>query len=138
MIIGKFDRNGRAFVNVGVYLPRLHTGGTFLIQVDTGADVTCVHPEASNALGIPFDQLDPATIRTADGVGGKSRYFVEAAVLVFVNYNDDREFEEVPVDLWIAESNEKNQSLESLLGTNVINAWRMNYDPPNGRLEFFP
>ena len=123
---------------MGVYLPRLNIGGAIAIQVDTGAEVTCLHPAASTDIGISFDLLDPHSIKHGSGVGGESRYYIERAILIFVSDNDDSEFVEVETYLWIAVPTENNRSLESLLGTNVINAWRMNYDPPNDILEFFP
>ena len=137
MIVGSFDGTGRSFVSVTIYLYRLGLSGSIRIQVDTGADITCLHPEASKALGIPYEELNKHNMATAGGVGGKSKYYVEPAILYFVS-DDGGDDEEIAVDLHIAKPNKGNKSLESLLGTNIINKWRMNYDPPNGKLEFFP
>jgi len=40
------------------------------------------------------------------------------------------------VELLIADPNESNDILPSLLGRNIINNWRVVYDPVNGVLEF--
>ena len=40
------------------------------------------------------------------------------------------------VSLLIADPNETNDSLPSLLGRNVINHWYIQYDPANNTLEF--
>ena len=135
MIVGVFDYRGRGFVRCEVAIPRLNAAGTVIFQVDTGSDHTCLNPGPGVSLDIPFDQLDRGNVRAARGVGGQSRYFVERAELSFVD--DQREYESREVNLWIAEPDGRNRGLNSLLGLDVLRRWRMNFDGPNDRLQFF-
>ena len=45
MITGRFDNSGRALVCVAVYLHRLNLAGAIDMQVDTGANITCLHSQ---------------------------------------------------------------------------------------------
>ena len=135
MIVGEFDRVGRAFVWCRVFIPRLNRARSIRFQVDTGADHTCLHPNESDALMIPFDLLDPERAIIGYGVGGENRFFVESAQLVFDD--DELGFEVRTINLWIAEPDSRNRGLNSLLGLDVLNHWRMNFDPRNNLLQFF-
>ena len=79
---------------------------------------------------MPFDQL--GNRRISRGIGGSSSYFVEPAILAFVDRPQTRLYE---VELLIAEPHEGNEGLPSLLGRDVINHWYMQYDPADSRLE---
>lgn len=135
MIVGVFDYRGRGFVRCDVAIPRLNVAGKVTFQVDTGSDHTSLHVGVGTHIVIPFDRLDRGNVRAARGVGGHSRYFVERAELSFVD--DQREYERREVNLWIAEPDGRNRGLNSLLGLDVLRRWRMNFDGPNDRLQFF-
>ena len=136
MIDGFFDHRGRAFVRCRLDIPRLNITGVVEFRVDTGADRTSLHPGASAFLGIPFDRLEMQNARAASGLGGRIIYFQEPAQLLFDD--DTRGLETRDVDLLIAEPILRNASLPSLLGLDVLNLWRMNFDPRNDLLQFFP
>ena len=136
MIVGEFDSNGRALVRAQVILPRLRRVGDVWFQVDTGADFTCLHRETRPLIGPAMDRLNRDTTVIGRGIGGRSRYFVERAFLVF---RDEQRGNEVrQLNLWIAEPEQANDSTASLLGLNMLRHWRMNFDPRNGALQFFP
>ena len=135
MITGFFDHRGRAFVRCHLTIPRLSITGVVEFRVDTGADGTALHPGASTLLGIPFDRLEIRTARVANGLGGQIVYFQEPAQLLFDD--DVRGLERRDVNLLIAEPILRNAALPSLLGLNVLNNWRMNFDPRNELLQFF-
>ena len=130
MIVGGFDGSRRPFVECRVVIPRLGIEGKSLF-LDTGADGTCLHPDDSKRLEIPLDAL--GNRRLSRGIGGRSAYFRETALLVFA---DERLSRAYRVELLIAEPNPNAEGLPSLLGRNVINHWFMEYDPVNGRLDF--
>ena len=87
-------------------------------------------------LGIPFDRLEMRNALVASGLGGQIVYFREPAQLLFDD--DARGLERCDVDLLIAEPTLRNASLPSLLGLDILNHWRMNFDPRNDLLQFFP
>lgn len=130
MIIGGFDGRGRPYVECRVVIPRLGTDENVRFLLDTGADNTSLHPLAARRARIPFDQLGNRT--GSRGIGGTSSYFREPALLVF---DDDSQVRVYEIELRIAEPNESNRTLPSLLGRNVINYWYVQYDPTNARLE---
>ena len=134
MIVGAFDARGRSYLPGRLRIPRLGVVGNIVFQVDTGADVTCLHPRDGVRLGIPFDRLDDNRVSNSSGVGGTSQYFRESSFLVFSTIQGGLEVR--PVELHIAKPNGVNEGLPSLLGVDVINHWRMDYDPRNNRLQF--
>ncbi len=131
MIAGWFNEVGRPYVEGRVIIPRLRVNHANPFLVDTGADSTCIHPSDAREVGIPFPQL--GNRRGSRGIGGMSQYFLEPAIISFEDGNVTRLY---AVELLIAEPNESNDGLPSLLGRNIINNWRMVYDPTNGVLEF--
>ena len=130
MIVGHFDAFGRPYVKGRVIIPRLDVSENVSFLVDTGADSTCLHPRDALGAGVPFGRLRNREL--SRGIGGSSPYFHEPATLVFP---DGRAARLYGVGLLIAEPDEANGNLPSLLGRNVINHWYMAYDPANGRLE---
>ena len=119
-----------------MFIPRLNIAGDVRFQVDTGADITCLHLAEDNPLEIPIARLDRGSGRVVNGVGGISRYFPESVQLIFED--DESGYVVRSIDLWIAEPDPRNRSLNSLLGLDVLNLWRMNFDPRNELLQFFP
>ena len=112
-------------------IPRLQVSQRIPFLVDTGADSTCLHPGDARDSAIPFRRL--GNRRFSRGIGGRSAYFSESVVLSFSDGLLTRLYQ---VNLLIADPNETNDSLPSLLGRNVINHWYIQYDPANDRLGF--
>ena len=80
MIQGWFDLTGRPYVAAQVYLPRLELTPRHLeFLVDTGADLTSLHPR--DCAGIPYVEL--RDLSETDGVGGSAGYYSEDAFVVF-------------------------------------------------------
>ncbi len=131
MIVGQFDSFGRPYVVCRLIIPRLRVSRRISFLLDTGADSTSLHPRDARATRIPFAQL--SNRRSSRGIGGSSSYFNEPAILSF---SDDAVVRIYEVGLLIAEPNDTNEVLPSLLGRNVINRWYMEYDPSENRLEF--
>lgn len=131
MIVGQFDSFGRPYVVCRLIIPRLRVSRRISFLLDTGADSTSLHPRDARAARIPFSQL--SNRRDSRGIGGRSPYFSEPAILSF---SDDTVVRIYQVGLLIAEPNDTNETLPSLLGRNVINHCRMVYDPSEDRLQF--
>ena len=86
-------------------------------------------------LRCPFDLLDnPAEFISA---GGVSLYYMERAVLSFndVDGSDvDGSTAEFEIDISIAKPDPITDGLDSLLGRDLLNQVRMEYDFPRDRL----
>ena len=140
MIAGWFDTRERPTVRARLIIPRMGVDGRIDFLVDTGATLTSLHPDDGQRIGCPFDELRNA--RNMVGVGGSSQYFLEPAVVVLYGENSVRPLN---VELLVSKPQPPSTSdphpvvnrLPSLLGRDVLNRLRMDYDFPSGRLEFF-
>lgn len=130
MIAGYFDELGRPYVGGLVRIPRLNVDGWVDFLVDTGATATSLSPNDGDNLLVPASELiSPVRHR---GIGGTRTYYREPAVILFPDGTEWRRFD---VGLYIAPPDEGADYLPSLLGRYVLNAVRMEYDFPAGRLE---
>ena len=102
-------------------------------MIDTGAVSTVLHPGDGVRLGCPFDEL--LLPMEFEGVGGTHTYYRETAVIAFDDSTTDVEFR---VELSIAKPHPAVYDLDSLLGRDVLNRLRMEYDFPQDRLELLP
>ena len=130
MISGRFDAFGRPYVEGRLIIPRLQVNHNVSFLLDTGADSSCLHPGDAVGAGVPFEQLRDRGL--SRGIGGASPYFQEPATLSFPDGIAARIYQ---VGLLIAEPDETNRNLPSLLGRNIVNHWYVEYDPASGRLE---
>ena len=128
MIRGSFDR-GRPVVECRLVIPRLSVNHRLLLLVDNGASASCRHPADARRSGIPFEELGNRVGYL--GIGGSSACFRESANLLF---EDDSHLQIYRLDLLIAAPTSSNRDLPSLLGRDVLNRWRIDYDPADGRL----
>ena len=71
------------YLKAQVILPDLGVAGEVNFLIDTGADVTFLHPEDVDGLGIDYRQLSPDALERAAGIGGGSGYYRENATLTF-------------------------------------------------------
>ena len=129
MIEGWFDAAGRPYVAAQVYLPRLERVPRHLeLLVDTGADVTSLHP--MDCMGIPYEAL--RDLSETGGVGGAAGYYSEDAFVVF----DDGEITHIySMRVDIAVPSRDNATLPSLLGQDILRHWRVIHDRPGNSLS---
>ena len=141
MIVGRFDAGGRPILRARLRVPRFNVDDEVNFLVDTGSVNTCLHPRDAERIGFRFDELrDPFSIA---GVGGRQSYYREPALVVVNDSGVDRTFD---ITLYIARPQPPTASnprpvvnlLPSLLGRDVLNRLRIDYDHPGGRLRFFP
>ena len=131
MIVGYFDNIGQPYVDAILIVQRFNVHQRIRFLVDPESDSACLHPEDVRDCAIPFDLLSNRHFYR--GIGGTAAYFRELAALSFADGDLTRLFF---VDLLIAEPNDHNEGMPSLLGRDVINRWSMEYDPSLSRLEF--
>ena len=141
MIVGRFDDWGRPIMRARLIIPRLGITGWVNFLVDTGAINTCLHPYAGRRLRIPFDELRAP--HSAIGIGGSQAYYQEPALVMLTDSDGEHRFR---ITLSIAKPQPLTPSnprpiinrIPSLLGRDVLNRLRIDYDHPGGRLRFFP
>jgi predicted aspartyl protease len=126
MITGRFgDTSGRPFVEGRLFLPRLGISGDVSFLLDTGADSSILMPGDARRLGVDFSRLSGS--RDCVGIGGIASCFVEPALMVF---NDPGVALYVyELDLDIMRDDPNIQDVHSLLGRDVLDQWRILYDP---------
>ena len=96
MIVGYFASDGSPHVNARLNLPQLGVVGDIDFLVDTGSDITILHPTDGSDLHCPYDELsNPVAITSA---GGPHTYFAEPAVCSF--YDGETRYD-VRVDVHI-------------------------------------
>lgn len=126
MIVGRFTDDGLPYIGGFVTLLRLGVTGRVRFLVDT----SILHPDAAADLGCPFDLLDnPAEFISA---GGVLLYYTEPAVLSFNHV--DGGTAEFAIDVSVAKPDPVTDSLDSLLGRDLLNQVRMEYDFPRNHL----
>ena len=123
MIYGFFKADGHAYLRGYVYLPRFDAGEYVDFLVDTGADLTTLGPDDSETLNFPFDELEnPISV---SGVGGEQIYYDEPADISFRGTDRIYRFR---IILSVGKPSEETDDLESLLGVDILNHMRMDYD----------
>ena len=132
MIYGFFKSDGHAYLEGYVYLPRFGVGSSVDFLVDTGADVTTMGPDDSETLNFPFDELENP-IRMS-GVGGEQIYYDEPADISFRGIDRIYRFR---IILSVGKPSEETDDLESLLGVDILNRMRMDYDFRRKRILFY-
>ena len=141
MIDGRFDDWGRPILRARLLIPRFDISRLVNFLADTGAVNTCLHPNDGRHIQIPFDELrDP---HSAIGIGGSQPYYREPALVILTDSGGECKF---LITLSIARPQLPTPSnprpvvnlLPSLLGRDVLNRLRIDYDHPGGRLRFFP
>ena len=133
MFAGYFTDDGRPYVECQLALPRFRVSGTVHFLLDTGADTTVLHPDDGRILRCPFNALEnPAEFV---GIGGRLLYYMEPAIITFGESIAAGEFD---ITISIAKPDPVTDGLDSLLGRDILNRLRMEYDFRRRRLELAP
>ena len=130
MIAGYFAPTGLPRVKARVVLPRLGVAGPVDFLIDTGADASVLHPDDGIALGCPFDDLLLPVAFVS--VGGTHTYYRETAAIEFDDSGTDIGLR---LEMAIGKPHPAVDGLDSLLGRDVLNRVRLEYDFPQDRLE---
>lgn len=133
MIEGRFgDTSGRPYVEGRVYFPRFDLEGDISFLVDTGADASLLNPGDVARIGVDIDLLEGRA--ESFGLGGAIECFVEPTWVILVAIDGATHIYEVEME--IAPVRPDTLDLPSLLGREILDRWRMVYDPEIGVLEF--
>ena len=113
-------------------IPRLKMRRDVSFIVDTGADSTLLMPLDVESMGVDYSRLEAKTMSV--GIGGVSENFLEPALLAF---REGRRYLHVySLELEICKPSPDIMEIPSLLGRDILNRWRMIFDPSNDRLTF--
>ena len=116
-----------------IYIPSIdkHVVSSFLI--DTGADMTTIHPQDSLRL------FTAAQIRAlpnpigVDGAGAGKAHYPLAAEIIFKH--DHGELQRVATTVYLSDPSH-NVQFESLLGRDVLGSFIMNFDQAGQLVTF--
>jgi hypothetical protein len=115
-----------------VKLPNLGVQADVSFIVDTGADRSVLMPGDAMRMGIDYRRLRNRTETV--GIGGTSRGYQETALLAFAE--PGKCVYVYQISLAVAQRRADLMDVPSLLGRDILDTWRMIYDPANGVLEF--
>ena len=114
-----------------LFCPRIHVNGYIDFLVDTGADVTTLHPRDAIVMSVPYELFYPGS--PIFGIGGVESTYEERAVIVF---DDGQYMRFYALHLSIAQPKPENLALPSLLGQDILRHWNMVHDKSKDRLTF--
>lgn len=133
MILGYFESEGAPYLDGRVVIERLGVDGPVRFLVDTGADSGALHSADGKVLGCRFELLDDEDAHSVGGVGGSQDYFPEEATIFFEGDDGTYAFD---VSLDVAKPSEETDELPSLLGRDILNSLRIEYEYAEGVLRF--
>jgi hypothetical protein len=110
---------------------KLSTNISFLM--DTGADVTNLMPMDAGKMGLDYTKLTDTD--ESVGVGGLSVDYTEPAVLVFLDAGKRNKLRVYFITVHISSPSPDIMDLPSLLGRDVIDNWRIDYNPMKPALK---
>lgn len=133
MLRGRFgDTSGRPYLEGRLVLPRLNLQGNISFIVDTGADRTVLMPLDGQRIGVDYSTLTGGV--STVGVGGYAQMFEESGAAVFLEGSTTLHLYFIKVS--IASYTPEIADVPSLLGRDVLDRWRMHYNPSTGSLTF--
>ena len=133
MINGFIHPDDRPMVTGFARLPNSSLERSILFLVDTGSDVTILHPSDAEQLGLNFDGLGCG--QSITGIGGSAKVFDQQIRLLFPDA-DTGAWYEYNLTILVAAPTEHNRSFPSLLGRDILRFWLTEYDPSNGLVRF--
>lgn len=134
MLRGRFgNTSGRPFIAGRLVIPRLGLHSDISFLVDTGADSTVLLVDDALKMLVDYSKLKLDGGESI-GMSGASRLYSEPAIVTFEEAG--RRLHVYDIQLKITPFNRKLRRVPSLLGRDVIDRWRMSYNPSKDRLTF--
>jgi predicted aspartyl protease len=132
MITGRYgNTSGRPFIEGRLIIPSQNISTNISFLVDTGADTTVLMPMDGTKIGLDYSKL--TVTAPSVGVGGFCKNFIEDAIAVFLD--EPGQICVYIFKLMIVPPSPDIMDVPALLGRNIIDRWRINYDPTNGILQ---
>jgi len=116
-------------------LPRFNVRASISFLVDTGADMTSLYPLDGARMGLDYSKLDPNKAITITGATGTNTDYLEDAVAVFLDFSGRLCMYAIQI---VVSTVSGGSTTPTLLGRNVLDHWRLHYEPRAPRLEAFP
>ena len=134
MLRGAFgEPNNRPFLFGYLRLLQLGKSGSIDFLVDTGADTTCVHPgDLTRIAGEPLNWLYAGDQSLVRGLGDTVTVYPLEVVLSF---RDDLNLYMYSLTIDVPDP-EQVPPIVPILGRDVLQHWRMVYNPTGNQLDF--
>lgn len=133
IVKGTFDpETRRPYCQGLLFIPKFKISSPIDFIVDTGSDVTTLNPGDGNRINLDYSRLiysEPAI-----AVGSKHNAAVLYAIVAFAS--DEGILPVYGIQLHITPYSRKYEKLPSMLGTDILHRWRMNWNPSKDLLEF--
>lgn len=125
MIVGRFgDTSGRPYIEGRLVVLDVPLDVSFI--VDTGADTTFLAPGDADRLGVDAALFGERNVQVR-GLGKSAADCARTSALV--TFEDEGTVRVYGIDLVVGFPDDIPLSVPSLLGRDVLNRWRMTYDP---------
>lgn len=125
-------------VQAVVRLPRIGIEGTIDFLIDTGADITCLHPGDVTKLEVPYRRMRRSTIVSPSGVGGSFNYYRELGELFFRDQDGSIRVFVSLVHICQKTRSRAIQGLPSLLGRDLLNLCSFSTDKSRNQVLIEP
>ena len=113
-------------------IPRFNIEADISFLVDTGADSSLIGPADGFEMGLDYTAFGKIT--ESVGTGGLAESYTEKASIAFTD--PGKCMYVYHVDLEIAVPSDAIEEMPSLLGREILDRWRMVYDPTKSDLSF--
>ena len=109
-----------------VHLPAFDRRALVTFLIDTGADVTTLHPQDSLRLLSPSEFSGLTKPVALGGAGAGVNHYPLDATIVFMH--DDQRLHSIDITAYVAEPTTLNMRYESLLGRDALDHFVMHFD----------
>lgn len=114
------------YVLATVYLPQFDRRATVTFLIDTGADVTILHPQDSLRLLVQHEILSLPNPQPIGGAGAGANHYPVDAVVQFLQ--DDGRLHAISLRVFVPDIAAHNVGLESLLGRDALEHFAVYFD----------
>jgi hypothetical protein len=133
IVKGSFDpETRRPYCQGLLFIPRLKISSPIDFIVDTGSDVTTLNPGDGKRMKIDYSRLIYSEPVMA--VDSEHKAAVLQAVVAFAS--DEGILPIYSIQLHITPYSLTSEKLPSMLGTDILHRWKMNWNPSEDVLEF--